>query len=373
MEQIKKNEIFNDIEYDEYDDYDEYDTTDNMDNISINMDSDNDNDNDIKTIQPPIPISNSISNPISNSNQIPNPTKSKQIKLKSSKYKSTPSTPSIDTTPSIPLTNTKNTIPTKTTKTTSIPTNSVNKAEDKFEYNNENIIFFSKDLDFKSICIKHRINAVIPNDTKLTCLLLRLNIFKEYHCTREKCKVGKLWNGQPIQLLLNRKNNNSNDLTIANLELICPNCFMITYGLEIFKKKEKEAIFNCEICQFPLTKFMNGRKKKGICLACEKQMCRLSHEKEQVNYFSKLQDTYNDNPILSDDIKNTKYYNEVSKYKKFDSKDKQNIKVEPSSASASASSIKYTNANTANTANTTNNIPLIKLNMNIPDLEDLLE
>ena len=115
------------------------------------------------------------------------------------------------------------------------------KLEDNFEFNEETINFFTKDLDTRKILIIHKPNANILdkiNDTKVICLLLKIGHFKDYHCNTPKCKVGKIWIDKPIQLILNRKNNIQNDLSSSNLELICGNCFMIKNGLDIFVKKK---------------------------------------------------------------------------------------------------------------------------------------
>jgi len=217
-----------------------------------------------------------------------------------------------------------------------------------FEFNEENIHFFSKDLDAKKVLIA---KSPFSNDTAITCLLLKLKVFKEYHCNIDKCKVGTVWNGKPIQLLLHRKNNIHNDLTPNNLELICANCFMSLYGLDIFKKKEKSAILNCKLCGFPLVKFMNGRKKKGTCLSCEQIMKTISHETQESRYYNELQSIFSDSPTHttnnSHDISNTNYYKDVSRYKKLDAK---SIPKKDKSL-----------------------VPIINLNMeSLPDLSDII-
>jgi hypothetical protein len=249
------------------------------------------------------------------------------------------------------------------------PKHKTTKEEEKFEFNEETINFFTKDLNPKKILIKHPPNSPYLekfNDTIIICLLIKIGHFKEYNCITPKCKVGKLWNGKPIQLILNRKNSIQHDLTLSNLDLICANCFMVTYGLDIFIKKKKEAILNCSLCEFPLVKFKDGRKKTGFCISCEYKMKQITHNKQEDNYFNKLKDTYSDNPVLSDNIKQTHYYSEVSKYNNFD-KNK---------------TYSNTNSNTNNNSNKKESVqmeksgysqpPIIELNMNLPDLSDLI-
>jgi hypothetical protein len=222
------------------------------------------------------------------------------------------------------------------------------KKEESFEFNQETIDFFTKDLDFKKILIK---NSPFTNDTKTICLLLKYNLITEYCCSIKKCKVKTLWMDKPIQLILHRKNNIDNDLSSYNLELICGNCYLCLYGLDIFKKKEKEIIFKCDVCNFPLVQFNNQRKKKGICLACEKRVTKVFTEKMNSDYYNNIQELYNDNPLLSEDNKTNNYYKnkDIGKYKPSSTSTKAPVK--------SDSKLKPV---------------IIPLNMSIPNLDDLL-
>jgi len=241
------------------------------------------------------------------------------------------------------------------------------KLEENFEFNEETINFFTRDLDARKILIIHKPNSHILdkiNDTKVICLLLKIGHFKDYHCNTPKCKVGKIWIDKPIQLILNRKNNIQNDLSSSNLELICANCFMVKNGLDIFIKKKAEIIMTCGICKFPLVKFKNGRKSKGVCISCEKQMSKISFEKQEDNYCNLLQNTYSDNPVLSDDIQHNKYYSEVSKYNKFD--------VNTNTTNTTNTKSKFNSSNKKNSDASTS-LPLIELNMSMPNLFDLVD
>ena len=195
--------------------------------------------------------------------------------------------------------------------------------EENFEFNNETINFFTRDLDSRKILIKHPLNSTYLdkiNDSIIICLLIKIGHFKNYQCNTSKCKVGKIWNGKPIQLILNRKNNIQNDLSIKNLDLICANCYMVSYGLDIFIKKKKEFILTCTFCNFPLVNFKDSRKKKGLCISCEKQGNKFLFETHENNYIKELKETYSDNPFLNDNTNKTNYYTEVNKYKNLDSK-----------------------------------------------------
>ena len=244
-----------------------------------------------------------------------------------------------------------------------VPTK-LTKIEAQFEINPETIEYFSKGLEpikvftKKSLFVDSSKNTNFANnDTKIICLLLKYNLIENYKCNMPKCKVKHIWNGKPIQLLLNRKNSIYNDLSVSNLEFLCPNCYIITYGLEMFKKKAKETVLNCDICGFPLVKFANSRKKNGICLACEKKMSNMSYEKVQSSYYNQLQEVYSDNPLLSDDIHKPRHFKDVAKYKKAN---------KPKEISKNGYELDN------GIKNGINSTSIIKLNMSVPDLSEIL-
>ena len=132
-------------------------------------------------------------------------------------------------------------------------------ADSKFQLNDETIEYFCKDNleNIKKICV---VNSTFTNDTALLCLLLKLNIITEYKCSVKKCKTGKTWLGKAIQLLVHRKNGKMHDLTTSNLELICPNCYISAYGIDLFMKVIANTIYKCIYCGFPLNNFSNSKK-----------------------------------------------------------------------------------------------------------------
>jgi hypothetical protein len=230
------------------------------------------------------------------------------------------------------------------------------KANDCFEFNEETIEFYTRDsnINLKDICVK---KSHYKNDTVLLCLLFKANVFTEYRCNMKKCKTGKTWLGKPIQLLINRKNSKMEDLTTSNLELICPNCFIIQYGLDLFQKTINQTIYKCKICNFPLNKFSNFKKKEGYCMACENKIINASYYSKQNEYINELKETIdNTSALKKDDFTHSNYFNEVSQYKTF--KDGNgNGKGKGKSD---------------NKSNKVNKQPIIQLNMNIPDLSALI-
>jgi len=258
------------------------------------------------------------------------------------------------------------------------------KAEEQFVFNEETINYFTRNVDARQVLIKHTntghtghtSHAYIPNDTVIICLLIKIGIIKEYCCSTPKCKVSKLWNGNPIQLILNRKNNIQNDLTTGNLDLICANCFMVEYGLDIFLKQKKEIIMNCKICEFPLVKFKNCRKKNGICFSCENKMNKISQEQQDEKYMLELRKVCDSNRNSS----NTNYTN-YNNYDGGDGDDGNNnggdgdnsngftiINTKPNTKSNPKSK---PNSNHKPNSNNKSNESVIKLNMDLPDFTEL--
>ena len=250
------------------------------------------------------------------------------------------------------------------------------KIDNHLEINDETINFYSKDLDFKKVCCK---KSLCKNDTGILCLLLKIGIFKEYRCNIVKCKIGKTWNGKPIQLILNRKNNVQNDLTPNNLELLCPNCYMTLHGLELFKKTIDHTIYKCKLCDYPLSNFKGNKKKAGYCMACESKIINSLYMNNRGEYLKQLNQTIDkDSPLnkSNDNFKTTNYYNEVSQFKKFNY-DTNNINTDTNNINTDTNNID-TDTNNINTDNNKlklsyDNKPIINLNMTVPDIDELIK
>jgi hypothetical protein len=231
-------------------------------------------------------------------------------------------------------------------------------ADSKFQFNEETIEYFCKDIlgDFKKICIP---NSQFNNDTVLLCLLIKLNIFKEYKCVEKKCKTGKTWLGQPIQLLIHRKNGKMHDLSTINLELICANCYIAKYGLDLFIKVLAKTVYKCSYCEYPLSKFTNSKKKERICMACESKIMTSGYFEQRSRFIDQLSDTIDEASTLKqDEFKSSNYYSQVSQYKTFNADD---AGLKTSKKASSVSSKK-----------TFNDKPIITLNLTVPNIEDLI-
>ena len=363
-----------DIDYNNYS-YGDDNTDDEHNNVIIDMDSDSDDncnsDNEEKTsiINNSIPISTTFESLISTNNSVNNSdadsddndintssknskTKPKKIQVKTSKKKETIVEETIVEETKEPKDHKK--IEKKETKkgeTIEKKEIKLTKKEQSFEFNEETIDFYTKDLYFKKILIK---NSSFTNDIAVICLLLKHKLITDYCCSTKKCKVKNLWIDNPIQLILHRKNNIQNDLSSFNLELICGNCYLCMYGLDIFKKKEKEIIFKCQTCGFPLVKFNNPRKKKGICLSCEKKMSKVFTENIDAKFYTNIQGLYDNNPLLSEANKEQNYYRNSGKYK-------------PTTTYKKPSTYNPSTASKNDTPKET-----ITLNMTTPNLDDLM-
>lgn len=221
------------------------------------------------------------------------------------------------------------------------------KVESKFEFNMELCDSFIKDLDANQIFIRN--SKYIDDDTSLTYLYMKTLKLTEYKCSTKKCKVNTEWINHPIQLLLNRIDGVQSNLMLNNLELLCPNCFMVKYGLELFKKKVKEATYNCKFCGYNLANMANYKKKERICLACQKRISKIGFETIQASYYKELENKTIDTQDTISTSKNTYSTSET--------------------ASATTAARKYKATTTKK--NNTKDIITIKLDTSLPDIDDL--
>jgi len=150
-----------------------------------------------------------------------------------------------------------------------------------------------KDLSVSKIFKK---NSTINDDTGLICMLIHHNIITNYECTIKSCRVKNKWLRKPIILILNRKNNCQSDVRVENLELLCPNCYIQNYGMELFIKKKNNIIPNCQFCDYPLSKFSAYRQKKKICPVCDKKILDescLTQKHEQLEFLKQFDNNSN--------------------------------------------------------------------------------
>jgi hypothetical protein len=132
-------------------------------------------------------------------------------------------------------------------------------------------------------------------DDKLIEIMLECKLLDEYKCNYPKCKVKNTWQYKKIKLILARKNSVQNDLIPTNLELLCPNCYSISFDT-LKENIIRKAIF-CQYCKFNITKFGKQYTSKLICKTCSMNSMRdLEHTLQDEYHQELLKLTGNSNP-----------------------------------------------------------------------------
>lgn len=114
------------------------------------------------------------------------------------------------------------------------------------------------------------------SDLTIVAMLIKYQYLKTYKCC--KCRITDKHNRKPITLLINHINGHKEDFSVKNLELICPNCYFQTYGVNLLEKKIDKEIYTCKYCNYPLnaTQRMNRNflldKDKCICYVCSRKI-----------------------------------------------------------------------------------------------------
>ena len=110
----------------------------------------------------------------------------------------------------------------------------------------------------------------LTNEELVKYYIIKYRIL-EYKCSSKNCPMkGAIWRRRPAYLILSRKNNRQNDLSITNLSLICPNCFVQDKGCELFNNFRNKNAKNCISCAYPV--------KDGyeLCYVCTEKMKKIS-------------------------------------------------------------------------------------------------
>ena len=105
-------------------------------------------------------------------------------------------------------------------------------------------------------------------DDILRAYLLENNLLQHF-C--RICHQSPTWNKKPLDLVLDRINNRSNDNRIENLRFICPNCLsQIKKKTSIFQKMKRENIKECIDCG----KQIKDGKTRYNKMECVKFRCK---------------------------------------------------------------------------------------------------
>lgn len=112
------------------------------------------------------------------------------------------------------------------------------------------------------------------HDDILRAYLLENNLLQHF-C--RICHQSPTWNKKPLDLVLDRINNRSNDNRIENLRFICPNCLsQIKKKASIFQKLKRENIKECLDCG----KQIKAGKTRYNKMECVKFRCKDCLEKK---------------------------------------------------------------------------------------------
>lgn len=143
------------------------------------------------------------------------------------------------------------------------------------------------------------------------------------------------------------------------MELICANCYIAKYGLDLFIKVIAKTIYKCLYCEYPLNNFTNSKKKERICMACESKIMKSGYFEQRSKFIDQLSDTIDEASTLKkDEFKSSNYYSQVSQFKSFES---TNEGFKSARKTTSESSKK-----------TFNDKPIITLNLTVPNIDDLI-
>ena len=90
------------------------------------------------------------------------------------------------------------------------------------------------------------------------------------------CKTKPFWRKKPLELVLDRINNEANDNSLENLRFLCPNCYsQVKKKYSIFERNIKSKMIRCNKCQkrIKYKTFMLGDKRfvESMCKSCLEQ------------------------------------------------------------------------------------------------------
>lgn len=131
-------------------------------------------------------------------------------------------------------------------------------------------LFKPEELELNPVTDVFIKNSRIKNDDLVKYYILKYKIC-DYNCSGKFCPMKSgIWRRRPAYLILNRKNNKTTDLTIPNISLICPNCYVQDKGVEIFNKFKNQSESKCVGCGYPV--------KKGyeLCYVCTEKVRKVS-------------------------------------------------------------------------------------------------
>lgn len=151
------------------------------------------------------------------------------------------------------------------------PTDTVNQLQDSVhDFSINESLFKPEELELNPVTDVFIKNSRIKNDELVKYYIIKYKICN-YNCSGNQCPMKQgIWRRRPAYLILNRKNNKASDLTIPNISLICPNCYVQDKGTELFNKFRNQCESKCVGCGYPV--------KKGyeLCYVCTEKIKKVS-------------------------------------------------------------------------------------------------
>jgi len=116
----------------------------------------------------------------------------------------------------------------------------------------------------------------IKNEELIKYFIIKYKVM-DYRCLAKGCpSKNGLWRRNPMYLILIRKNNNQQDLRIANLSLICPNCYCQDKGPSAFLRLKSIITRTCALCPRVLNQSNGGNYE--YCYACNEKLKHMNDD-----------------------------------------------------------------------------------------------
>lgn len=151
------------------------------------------------------------------------------------------------------------------------PTDAATQLQDSVhDFSINESLFKPEELELNPVTDVFIKNSRIKNDELVKYYIIKYKIC-DYNCSSNQCPMKQgIWRRRPAYLILNRKNNKASDLTIPNISLICPNCYVQNKGTDLFNKFRNQCESKCVGCGYPV--------KKGyeLCYVCTEKIKKVS-------------------------------------------------------------------------------------------------
>ncbi len=115
----------------------------------------------------------------------------------------------------------------------------------------------------------------IKNEELIKYFIIKYKVL-DYRCLAKGCpSKNGIWRRNPMYLILLRKNNNQQDLRIANLSLICPNCYCQDKGPSAFQRLKSIITRTCKLCPRVLNQSSGNYE---YCYSCNEKLKHMNDD-----------------------------------------------------------------------------------------------